>query len=320
MSDISIFGAGAFGTALAISLARDGNSVHLIARSKNHSDNMRTSRQNAARLAGVTLPDNLRITSDGTDPALICLLAVPTQALGGFLREIKSELVGRTVVACCKGIDLKTGLGPTGTILAECPTSEAAILSGPGFAADIAAGLPAALTIAARTDGVAEFLQTSLATQSLRLYRSTDIVGVELGGALKNIVAIAAGVTIGAGLGDSARTALMTRGFEELRRYATAQGAKPATLSGLSGLGDLILTCTSQKSRNFTYGVALGQGKTPDTDVTVEGIATAHAVAKFAESDNIEMPVTTTIAALISGDITTQQAVDSLLSRPLKKE
>ncbi|MEE9427776.1 MAG: NAD(P)H-dependent glycerol-3-phosphate dehydrogenase [Paracoccaceae bacterium] len=320
MSEISVFGAGAFGTALAISLARAGKNVQLIARNQERADILRTANENTARLAGVRFPDTLVVTSDTSDPALICMLAVPTQELSRFVQGISQEFVGRTLVACCKGVDRTTGLGPTGVILNKCPMSEAAVLSGPGFAIDIAAGLPTALTIAARSDVTARFLQEALSTKVLRLYRSTDIFGVELGGALKNIMAIAAGITIGAGLGESARAALMARGFEELGRFAQSAGANPTTLAGLSGLGDLVLTCTSEKSRNFAFGIGLGQGAKADTSITVEGMSTAIAVADLARARNIEMPITFAVAALLSGKISTKEAVKMLLSRPLKKE
>jgi len=320
MSEISIFGAGAFGTALAIALTEARHSVHLVARSQQHADAMNAENENAARLPGQSLPAALTISADHTDPALICLLAVPMQALGQIAAQNRQNFVGRTLVACCKGVDLNSGLGPTGTILQECPTSEAAILSGPGFAVDIARGLPTALTIAARSEAVAMFLQNALATHALRLYRSTDTTGVELGGALKNIMAIAAGVAIGAGLGESARAAVMSRGYEELKRFALSSGAAPDTLSGLSGLGDLILTCTSEKSRNFAHGLALGTGRQVDLGATVEGVATAQAVARLAEARDVDMPITHAVASLLSGDITVDEAVTMLLSRPLKEE
>ncbi len=320
MSDITVFGAGAFGTALAISLANEGHNLQLVARNNAHANRMLADSENVARLPGFGFPEGLQITADCPDPALICLLVVPTQGLAGFIRENSAAFVGRTLVACCKGVDLNTGLGPTATILKQCPSSEAAILSGPSFAIDIAAGLPTALTIASDSEATARYLQDQLSTRNLRLYRSTDTIGVELGGALKNIMAIAAGVTIGAGLGESARAALMTRGYEELKRFALASGAGAETLSGLSGLGDLILTCTSEKSRNFAHGVCLGKGGTIDGDITVEGVVTARAVAGIAKSRGIDMPITSAVDDLISGEVSVHQAIEMLLTRPLKKE
>ncbi len=320
MSEISVFGAGAFGTALAISLARDGHAVSLVARNALHAKAMAKTNQNESRLPGISFPPGLTATADPTDPAMICLIAVPAQSLGMFMRQHRQEFVGRTIVACCKGVDLATGLGPTSTILNACPTSEAAILSGPSFAADIAAGLPTALTIATRSAETAKFIQQTLSTQTIRLYRTTDTIGVELGGALKNVMAIAAGITIGAGLGESARAALMARGYEELKRYATDAGALADTLSGLSGFGDLVLTCTSEKSRNFAHGVALGRGDLIDPNITVEGKSTALAIATQSKTRDIDMPITNTVAGVLSGELAIQHAIRTLLSRPLTKE
>ncbi|MEE9388155.1 MAG: NAD(P)H-dependent glycerol-3-phosphate dehydrogenase [Paracoccaceae bacterium] len=320
MSEVSIFGAGAFGTALAISLANDGHSVDLVARTQDHANAMGKDRTNATRLPGVRFPKNLKILGTCPDPALICLLVVPTQQLAGFLHANRQAFIGRTLVACCKGVDVKTGLGPTDIIAKNCPTSEAAVLSGPSFAVDIAAGLPTALTIASQSEKTAQYLQSVLSTRTLRLYRSTDTTGVQLGGALKNVMAIASGIAIGAGLGESARAALMTRGYEELRRFSRSAGAGAETLAGLSGLGDLVLTCTSSKSRNFVHGCTLGKAETPDESVTVEGVSTAIAVTELAKSRDIDMPITFAVAALVSGQITVREAIDMLLERPLKKE
>ncbi len=320
MSDISVFGAGAFGTALAISLARQGRNVTLIARSTSHADAMNAEKQNTARLSGFSFPSSLRATANAAHISPICLMTVPTQALATAVRANSPSLAGCAVVACCKGVDLATGLGPTAVIDRECPQATSAILSGPSFAVDIAAGLPTALTLAAHSEATAAMLQHALSTSNLRLYRSADIVGVEFGGALKNVVAIAAGVTIGAGLGESARAALMTRGYDEMKRFACCYGAELDTLSGLSGLGDLVLTCTSTKSRNFAHGVALGRGDPVDASATVEGVTTARAVAALARERGLDMPITTAVAALLANEITIAEAIKSLLSRPLKKE
>ncbi|MEY5038794.1 MAG: glycerol-3-phosphate dehydrogenase, partial [Pseudomonadota bacterium] len=252
---IAVAGAGAFGTALAIALGREGRAVSLWARDVG---DMAKTRQNERHLPGVTLPESVSISaeSDVFTRAEVVLLAVPMQALAGFLGKYSGVLNGRALVACCKGIDLKTWAGPSGVIRPACPDSPVSVLTGPSFAADIARGLPTALTLA----GADEALQTRLSTPTLRLYRSADVVGAELGGALKNVIAIAAGVVMGAGLGDSARAALMTRGFAEMQRFALAKGARAETLAGLSGFGDLVLTCTSSQSRNFRLGQALGQG------------------------------------------------------------
>ena len=190
------------------------------------------------------------------------------------------------------------------------------------FAADIAKGLPTALTLACSDEEAALKLQESLSTTNLRLYRTTDFVGAELGGALKNVIAIAAGIVMGAGLGDSARAAVMTRGFAELSRFATVRGARPDTLMGLSGFGDLVLTCTSDQSRNFRHGFALGKGQATDTNVTVEGVATALAVLNHVRNTEIEslLPITTMVAGVTQGQISVANAIHALMSRPLKEE
>ena len=320
MTDISVFGAGAFGTALAISLANSGRQVSLIARTETHASAMAADGENTARLPGFGFPESLTPTAQATSPAPICLIAVPTQVLPAYLGLHSGALNGRMVVACCKGIDIASGMGPTGIIASACPKSTVAILSGPSFAVDIAAGLPTALTLAAKTDRDAQSLQTGLSTANLRLYRTTDVVGVELGGALKNVIAIAAGIATGAGLGESARAALITRGYAEMKRLALAFGARPETLSGLSGFGDLVLTCSSEKSRNYSFGLAMGRGQQARKNVTVEGITTAKAVSDMAKSRKIDLPISSAVSALLEQKITVREAVDMLLSRPLKKE
>ncbi|TCP61161.1 glycerol-3-phosphate dehydrogenase (NAD(P)+) [Rhodovulum bhavnagarense] len=321
MTRIGIAGAGAFGTALAVTLASAGRPVTLWARDPVFADRMMQSRE-TPRLPGIVLPDPVTVTAE-LDPLAGCetvLLSVPMQALAGFLKGAAMVLDARALIACCKGVDMATGRGPSAIIAETCPRATAAILTGPSFAADIARGLPTALTLACRDPRRGAELQERLSTPTLRLYRSTDITGAELGGALKNIMAIAAGIVIGAGLGDSARAALMTRGFAEMQRFACAHGAEPETLAGLSGFGDLVLTCTSAQSRNFRYGAALGKGAWFDPDVTVEGAATARAVAAIAQARGIEMPVTQSVAQVIDGQRSIAEAVKTLLSRPLKEE
>lgn len=318
---VGIIGAGAFGTALAVAIARDGRAVTLHARDPADVAAMQATRQNAARLPDVTLPDSVTVTADldrlaGADAVL---LSVPMQALRGVLAHAVA-LDGRPLVACCKGVDLATLAGPSAMIAAACPSSPAAVLTGPSFAADIARGLPTALTLACADAATGAALQRLLSTPVLRLYTSEDVAGAELGGALKNVVAIAAGVVMGAGLGDSARAALMTRGFAEMTRLATHLGARAETLMGLSGFGDLVLTCTSSQSRNFRFGQALGAGATFDPSVTVEGAATARAVATLSQRQGIDMPITRMVAALVEGRIALADAITTLLSRPLKAE
>lgn len=315
---IGVVGAGAFGTALAIALARDGRSVTLWAR--DIGDMAQTRR--SPRLPDVTLPDRINITENMVDIAAseTVLLAVPAQSLRDILTANATHLDAKQLVACCKGIDLETLTGPVATIARTLPNAMPAILTGPSFATDIARGLPTALTLACTDDTVGQNLQQQLSTGTLRIYRTTDTIGAELGGALKNVIAIACGVAIGASLGDSARAALMTRGFAEMQRLAQILGAEPQTLVGLSGLGDLALTCTSPLSRNYRYGLALGAGTAIDPAMTVEGAATSWAVTRLGRDRGIDLPVCAVVAALTRGEISVETALQNLLSRPLKEE
>lgn len=318
---ITVLGAGAFGTALAVALAREGREVTLWARDEAQVAEMRETGRNDSRLAGVALPPAIRVTHriDDISRTGTVLLCIPTQSLGRFLADHGGDWTG-DLVACCKGVDMTTLQGPTALIRAGAPGARPALITGPGFASDIARGLPTAMTLAARDETAAIRLQQALSTSTLRLYRSADVIGAELGGALKNVIAISAGVVIGAGLGESSRAALMTRGYAEMQRLALDLGAHPETLAGLSGLGDLILTCSSEQSRNFRFGHALGAGREFDTAITVEGAATARAVTALARQRGIDMPITAMVNALINRDITLPQAIHSLLSRPLKQE
>lgn len=322
MSEISVLGAGAFGTALAISLARSGRDVLLWARSEEAAADMQKRRENAVRLPGKPFPDRLNITADlarATETPIL-LLAVPMQKLASFAEANKTLFQHKTLVACCKGVDLSSDRGPLAVLEDTVPSATVAILSGPSFAVDIADGLPTALTLAARDKERVAALQTSLSTDNIRLYSSLDPLGVEFGGALKNVIAIACGLAIGAGFGESARAALMTRGFAEMQRLAFKLGADPATLSGLAGFGDLVLTCTSEKSRNYSHGLKLGQGMEIDPTVTVEGVATAKAVVHLSQSLGVDMPITSAVTQIINGHVSISEAVEMLLSRPLKRE
>lgn len=318
---VAIAGAGAFGTALAVSLASRGESVVLWARDADGAAQMDRTRGNP-RLPGVTLPTQVRMTSD---PALlygadIILLAVPAQTLRAFLTDHAAGLAGKMLVSCAKGIDLVTLSGPTALIADLVPNAIPAVLTGPSFAADIARGLPTALTIACPDDVAGTALQQALSTPTLRLYRTTDTVGAELGGAIKNVIAIACGACIGAGLGDSARAALMTRGFAEMQRLALRLGAEADTLAGLAGLGDLVLTCTSDQSRNYRHGLSLGRGVMQDDTVTVEGVATSKAVSALALTLDLDLPISAVVAALCDHRLTMADAMNTLLNRPLKEE
>ncbi len=316
---IRVIGAGAFGTALAVTRARAGRTVELVARDAATAAAIAAARQNRARLPGVPLPPGLAVAGHLGAVAAgdVLVLAVPAQALGPFLSGGRLP-DGHAVVAASKGLDLTTLQGPSAAIAAALPQAVPAVLTGPSFAADIAAGLPTALTLAcAGPDGAA--LQAQLSVPHLRLYLTDDLRGAELGGALKNVIAIAAGAVIGAGFGESARAAVIARGFAEMTRLAIGLGARAETLGGLSGLGDLVLTCASPQSRNFRFGVALGQRQAP-ADETVEGRATAQAAADLAARHGVDTPLIAMVAALCAGRITFAEAAATLLSRPLKPE
>ena len=318
---IGVLGAGAFGTALAVVhglydrpavlWGRDAAAMYQTARTRLTN-----------RLPGVDIPLAVSVTADldALHDCDVLVLAMPMQALRGFVAEHAAFLNGRVLVACCKGVDLKTLQGPTAIIRAACPDAMPMVLTGPSFAADIARRLSTALTIAGADDAAAAVAQKSLSVPSLRLYRNTDVIGAELGGALKNVIAIACGACIGIGMGESARAALMTRGFAEMQRFAIRLGAKAETLMGLSGFGDLVLTCTSEQSRNYRFGLALGRDDDFDKTITVEGVATARAVVKLAETLGVEMPITSVLVDLFDGTSSVAEAIQYLLSRPLKQE
>jgi glycerol-3-phosphate dehydrogenase (NAD(P)+) len=283
---------------------------------------MRAERQNRGRLPGITLPENIDVTCefDFVSGHSTLLLAVPMQQLRKVLTSHRTALSSATLVACCKGIELDSGLGPLAVISEVLPDARSALLTGPGFAADIAHGLPTALTLACKDEALGKVLQQGLSTANLRLYRSTDTIGAELGGALKNVMAIACGAVMGAGLGVSARAALMTRGYAEMLRMAIALGAQAETMAGLSGFGDLALTCTSEQSRNYQLGLSIGRQNVFDDTITVEGAATARAVMGLADKHGFDMPITACVVGLIDQTLTITGAMAELLARPLKEE
>lgn len=318
---IGILGAGAFGTALGVALALDGRQVRIWTRDSDAAVLMQTNRENL-RLPGVSLPPEISISAN-IDTVFACdtiLLATPAQTIRALVDTHAEGLRGKRIVVCAKGIDLTTLTGPATLAADQLGDTPVGLLTGPSFADDIARGLPTALTLAWPDTQTGAALQLHLSTKTLRLYRTTDVIGAELGGALKNVIAIACGTCIGAGYGASARAALMTRGFAEMQRLAAWQGARADTLMGLSGLGDLALTCTSDLSRNYRLGLALGRQVQFDSAVTVEGAATAKAVSALAQNAGIDMPVCTVVAALVTGSIGPTEALQRLFERPLKEE
>ena len=318
---VCILGTGAFGTALAIALS-DTHDIHLWGRNANTVAEVEAQRENS-KLPGAVLGPAITVTSDAKaaiQGADFILSAIPLQSTHTALADLVGYFEGQPLIGCSKGVDLTTGMGGYSILRASYPDGPVGLLTGPSFAADIAQGLPTALTLAADASQEVSSWQSELSVGTLRLYVSHDPVGAELGGALKNVIAIACGATMGAGLGESARAALITRGQAEITRCAVQLGARPETLSGLSGFGDLCLTCTSDKSRNYRFGVALGQAKPFDPSITVEGKDTALALLPIMQRLEIDMPITKAVAGLCSGTITVPQALAALMARPLRKE
>lgn len=317
MTHVGVIGAGAFGTALASVMRSGGADVTLWGRDGAQITAMQADRQNARYLAGVDLPDGLNVTADLGDlqAADVVLMALPAQRLRGFMAD-SGFATDAPVVLCAKGIEGETGLLQTQVF----DGAQVAVLSGPGFATEMTKGMPTALSIGCGDSGLGTWLQETLSTQTLRLYLTRDVTGVQLGGALKNVYAIACGIVVGAGLGESARAALMTRGFAELARLAGALGAQTETLMGLSGFGDLALSCTSLQSRNFAFGEQLGRAGTFGTGKTVEGVATAEAVLALAANSGVEMPIAQAVADVLNGRQDINEALATLMSRPLKRE
>jgi len=322
LQSVSVIGAGAWGTALAGVAARAGRDVMLYARSMDAAAQMKSSRSNP-RLPGVRVDERIDITGDIAIAARaqIILIATPAQHLREAVMALAPHLKKATpVIATAKGIERGTHKFMTEVIAEAAADATPAILSGPSFADDVARGLPTAVTLAAKGEKLASTLVQALGSSAFRPYHTTDIRGVEIGGAAKNVLAIAAGIVEGRKLGASALAALTTRGFSELARLGRACGARSETLAGLSGLGDLILTCSSPQSRNFALGMALGRGEQPNRDKLAEGEFTAPVLIELAASQNVEMPVSNAVAAILSGRATIDAAIEGLLTRPFKAE
>ena len=321
---IAVIGGGAWGTALALTCTRAGRSVSLWESDPANAAHLAIHRESRF-LPGVRLDDRIALVADLAEAARAqaILLVVPAQAVRAVTKALSPLLAPDTpVIVCAKGIERGTQKFMT-EVVGECaPGTMPAILSGPSFAADVARGLPTAVTLAAADEPLAAALAKAIGSATFRPYRSTDVRGVELGGAAKNVLAIAAGVVTGRGLGASALAALTTRGFAELARFGKAYGAKPETMTGLSGLGDLLLTCSSPQSRNFSFGIELGRGRKPE-DIhggLAEGVFTAPVLLAMARERAVDMPIATAVAALLDGTLTVDAAIESLLTRPLKAE
>ncbi len=327
---VAVVGAGAWGTALAKLLADKGEAVTLWCREPEVAASIRDRQVNEAFLPDAPLPGTLEATNElaeAVEGRDLIVLAVPSQ----FLRFVVEELASRVgseqrLVSATKGIEERTLLRMSEVVAdALAFTPDLTAISGPSFAKEVSRGEPTALVAASATVGSAETVQSRLSTKSFRVYTSDDVVGVELGGALKNVIALAVGVASGLGLGYNPKAALMARGLKEIERLAEAMGGKRETLSGLSGMGDLVLTCTGELSRNRTVGVALGLGEPLDAILgkmrqVAEGVSTTHAAVALARRHGVDMPIAVQMERLLLGEITASQAVEELLARPLKAE
>lgn len=325
---VAVIGGGAWGSALASLIAENGVETLIWALEPEAAAAINEKHENIIYLPGVRLSGNLAATSDlsataGRDAYLFVAPAQHARVMFSALQAAAAETA--PVVLCSKGIERATGKMLTEVLSEVWPTARAAILSGPSFARDVATGLPTAVTLAADDAALGARWMATVSAPHFRPYLSDDLVGAELGGAVKNVLAIAAGAVEGKGLGDSARAALIARGFAEFQRLGLAIGARAETMAGLSGLGDLILTATSRQSRNMSLGFELGRGRTigeilGERRAVTEGVATAPAVVAMAKRVGVDMPICAAVAELVSGARTLDQIIAALLARPLKSE
>lgn len=323
---IGVIGAGAWGTALAQMFSQGGRDVLIWAREPEVVTAINDQHENTVFLTGIPLSETLRATGDLTETIQrdIVLMVTPAQHLRTTLEAIKGDLRPETIlVLCSKGVELNTGLLLSEVCAQVIPDTKIAVLTGPTFASEIAAGLPAAATIGVNDPATGKTLQDALGVKGFRPYVCEDLIGVQLGGAIKNVIAIACGVVYGRKLGESARAALLTRGVAEISRLAEAMGAKSETLMGLCGIGDLMLTASSMQSRNFSLGAALGEGKTMDEilsqrNAVTEGVHTAGSTLALAQKYGVEMPITEAVYKCLHEGLPVDQAIDDMLSRPLK--
>lgn len=328
MQKIGIIGAGAWGTALAQILSQAGRDVVLWAREPDVLDALSTKKENTFYLPGIPLHGSIQATGS-LSKSVDCdalLITTPAQYVRPTLQALKGDLEGgRPVVICAKGIELQTGSLMSQVCEQEAPNATCTILSGPTFAREIARGLPSAVTIAAKDKEIGQNLKETLSTRTFRTYVTDDVLGSQIGGAVKNVVAIACGVIYGLKMGESARAALMTRGMAEMARLASAMGAKRETLMGMCGMGDLMLTASSMQSRNYSLGVQLGEGRTIEEILSsrkavTEGVHTAKALTVMAARHAVDMPISSAVNACLNEGMSIEDAIERMLDRPLKSE
>jgi len=323
---IGVIGGGAWGTALAQAFSAGGRDVTIWARESEVVEAVNTNHENTVFLPGIPLDSNLTATESLSEAISkdITLLVTPAQHMRSALQSMKDEIAeGQTLVICSKGIELESGLLLSQVAEEEVPHANIAVLTGPTFASEIASLLPCAVTIAAKDENVARNLQEALGVKHFRPYVTADVIGTQLAGAIKNVIAIACGIVYGRQLGESARAALLTRGVAEIARLGSAMGAQPETLLGMCGIGDLTLTASSLQSRNFSFGAAIGEGKTMEKilgtrNAVTEGVHTAKATLDLAQKHNVDMPITETIYKCLHEGLPVDDAIEELLNRPLK--
>jgi glycerol-3-phosphate dehydrogenase (NAD(P)+) len=321
---IGIIGGGAWGTALAQVAASSGETL-LWAREPEVVEAINRRHENSVFLPGVPLNESIRASSDLAvlDSCAVWLVVTPAQHMRSVLEQARGW--DKPLVLCAKGIEERSGELLHKVVREACPNAEVAVLSGPTFAHEVAKGLPTAVTLAAEDQALAERVRDRIARPAFRIYLSDDVAGAEIGGAVKNVLAIACGVVEGRGLGQNARAALIARGFAEMTRFGTAFGAKRETLAGLSGLGDLVLTCSSTSSRNYSLGVGIGGGRSAaellsDRKTVAEGAFTAPVLARLARENDIDMPIVEAVDALVAGRANVDEVLEAILSRPPKDE
>ena len=325
---VGVIGSGAWGTALALACARAGRVVRLWSHEPSVAQTIRDTRENRVYLPGVTLPEGVAPTSDLADVGAcdLILAVAPSQHLRSVLQGFHSYVrPGLPVVLCAKGVEQGSLKLMTEVLAETLPQAAPAVLSGPSFAADVARGLPTAVTLACGDETCADRIAHAIASPTFRPYLATDLIGAEAGGAVKNVIAIACGISEGRGLGRSAHAALVTRGFAEMTRIGVALGGQAETLAGLCGLGDLVLTCSSPQSRNMSVGLALGRGETLQQALAgkvsvAEGVATAPGVVALGRKLGVDTPISAAVAAILAGEIDVDSAIGGLLARPLKLE
>ena len=333
--NVAVIGAGSWGTALALHAARRGAPTTLWSRRLDHAEAIREERQNGRYLPGFTFPDNLDVTTDlgAASGADLVVVAVPSHGMRAVLGRLAEVLGGRAdnppaVLLASKGVEidtLKSMADVAHEMLPRGVADRLAVLGGPSFAKEVAQGLPTVVVVASEDDATAGWIQAVLSGDGLRTYVTDDVVGVELGGAFKNVVAIAAGMTDGAGLGLNARAGLITRGLAEMTRLAVDMGANPRTLAGLAGLGDLVLTCTGGLSRNRRVGVALGEGRKleeilEEMGMVAEGVKNTRSAYRLAHERGVEMPIVEMMHEILYGDLGVREAVQGLMQREPKSE